>query len=95
MTWGSDFFWFVGIGFADGSVGIFWRRGRFLDGRRHGFGGSAETQGREFRCDEIWVEVHGVQMQELGEGFGGLKSLGPSNPHPLAKDARSVRHPRS
>jgi hypothetical protein len=68
----SDFFWFVGIGFADGGVGIFWRRRRFLDGRGHGFGGSAEAEGRERRRDEVAVEVHGVQMQELGEGFGGV-----------------------
>ncbi len=77
-------FWFVGVGFADGGVGIFWRRGRFLDGRGHGFGGGAEAEGWKRRRDEIAVEVHGIQMRELGEGFGGLKSLGSSNPHPLA-----------
>jgi hypothetical protein len=64
----------VGVGFADGSVGIFWWRGRFLDGRRHGLGGSAETKGRECRRDEIRVGMHGIQMQELGQGFGAFKS---------------------
>jgi hypothetical protein len=45
--WRSDFFWCVGIGLADGGVGIFWGGRRFLDGRRHGLGGDAEMEGRE------------------------------------------------
>ncbi len=66
----SDLFWIVGVRFADGGVGIFRGRRWFLDGRWHGFGGGAEAEGRERGRDEIWIEMHGVQMQELGEGFG-------------------------
>jgi len=65
----SNLVWFLGVGLAHGGVGIFRRGGRLLDWRGHGFGGGAEAEGREWgRRDEIWVEVHGDQMREWGEG---------------------------